>query len=71
MALSSSASGSYGREGGRQADEMLEGFNIFKILYKLNYSSFYFACHHSNVTTVLELHFSSLLSHKAYFKVWF
>ena len=61
-----------GREGrGRPADEMWVGFEIFKILYRLNYSSFYFICYHSNVTTVLELHFSRLLSSKAYFKVCF
>ena len=67
----STASGSYGREGGRLADEMRVGFEIFKILYRLNYSGFYFVYYHSNVTTVLELHFSQLLSSKAYFKVCF
>ena len=40
------ASGSYGRLAGWlagwQADEMLVDFKIFKILYKLNYSDFYF-----------------------------
>ena len=51
-----------GREGGRSADEMRVGFEIFKILYRLNYSGFYFVCYHSNITTVLEWHFSRLLS---------
>ena len=65
-------SGSYGREaGGRPADEIQMGFKIFKILYKLNYLGYYFVYYHSNVTTVLELHFSWLLSSKAYFKVCF
>ena len=36
------ASGSYGRDAGRPADEMQVGFEIFKILYSLNYSGFYF-----------------------------
>ena len=44
---------------------------IFKILYRLNYSAFYFVQYYHNVTTVLELHFSRLLSSKAYFKVCF
>ena len=56
---------------GREADEMQVDFEIFKILYRLSYLSFYFACYHSNVTTVLEFHFSQLLSSKAYFKVCF
>ena len=60
-----------GREAGRPADEMQVGFEFFKILYRLNYLGFYFVCYHSNVTTVLELHFSRLLSSKAYFKVCF
>ena len=60
-----------GREAGQLADEMLVSFEIFKILYRLNYSGFYFVCYHSNVTTVLELHFSWLLSTKACFKVCF
>ena len=61
-----------GREGGsRLAGKMQMGYKIFKILYKLNYLGFYFVCYHSNVTTVLELHFSRLLSNKAYFKVCF
>ena len=60
-----------GREGGRPADKMRVGFEIFKIVYRLNYSGFYFVCHHSNVTAVLELHLHRLLSSKAYFKVCF
>ena len=31
-------------------------FEIFKILYRLNYSDFYFVYYHCNVTTVLKLH---------------
>ena len=49
---------------------MRVGFEIFKILYRLYYSRSYFVCYHNNVTTVLELHFSRLLSNKAYFKVF-
>ena len=49
------ASGSYGK--------------VIKIFYKLNYLDFHFVQYHCNVTTVLELHFSRLLSSKAYFKV--
>ena len=51
---------------GREADEMQVGFEFFRILYRLNYSGFYFVCYHSNVTTVLELHFSGLLSSEVY-----
>ena len=60
-----------GRERGRPADKMWVGFEIFNILYRLNYSAFHFACYHGNVTTVLELHFSQFLSSKGYFKVCF
>ena len=56
------------REGGRPADEMRVGFKIFKILYRLNYLGFYFVYYHSNVTTVLELNFSQLLSSKGYLR---
>ena len=59
------------REGGSLADEMRMGFEIFKILYRLNYSCFYFDCYHSDVTTLLEVYFSRLLSSKTYFKVYF
>ena len=48
-------SGSYGREGGRPADKIWVIFEIFKILYRLNYSGFYFVYYHCNITTVLEL----------------
>ena len=47
------------------------GFEIFKILDRLNYLGFYFAYYHYNVTTVIELYFSWLFSSKAYFKVCF
>ena len=68
---SPTASGLYerkgGREAGRPADKMRVGFEIFKILYRLNYVfGLFFICYHNNVTTVLELHFSRLLSSKAY-----
>ena len=46
---------------------MQVGFEIFKILCRFNDLGFYFVGYHSNVTTVLELHFSGLLSSKAYF----
>ena len=39
---------------------------VSKFLKFFNYSGFYY---HSNVTTELELHFSQLLSSKAYFNV--
>ena len=60
-----------GRERGRPTDKMLVGFNFFYIIYRLNYSGFCFVCYHSNVTIILELNFTPLLSSKAYFKVCF
>ena len=57
-----------GRHGGRR--NVGEIWN-FEILYRLNYSGFYFVYYHCSVTTVLELHFSQLLLSKAYFKVCF
>ena len=39
-------------------------FKILNILYRLNYSGFYYVYYHRNVATVLELHFSQLLSSK-------
>ena len=65
----STASGFYGREGGMPAEEMRVGFDIFKILYRLNYSGFYFVYYYCNVTMVLEQYFSRLLSSKACFMV--
>ena len=56
---------------GRQADEIWVEFKIIKILYRFNYSGIYFVEYHCNVTTVLELHFSRLLSSNAYFKLCF
>ena len=47
------------------------GFEILKILYRLNYLGFHFVYYHCNVATVLELHFSRLLPSKGYFKVCF
>ena len=60
-----------GKQAGRQVDETRMDLEIFKILYRLNYSAFYFVQYYCIVTTVLELHFSRLLSSKAYFKVCF
>ena len=34
------ASGSYGREGGRPADEIRVDFKILKLIYRFNYSEF-------------------------------
>ena len=64
-------SGSYGKQAGTQVHEIQVEFEIFEILYRLNYSGFYFVYYHCNVTTVLVVHFSWLLSSKAYFKVCF
>ena len=55
-----------------RADEIQMGFKI-KILNVLNYTylGFYFVYYCCNVTTIkklLELHFSQLVSSKAYFK---
>ena len=60
-----------GRQASKQADDIQVDFETFKILYRLHYAAFYFVQYYSNVTTVLELHFSRLLSSKAYFKVCF
>ena len=56
---------------GRPADKIQVDFEILKILYRLNYSGFYFVYYHCNIATVLVLHFNRLLSSKAYFKVCF
>ena len=47
-------------------------FEVLKILYRLNCLGFYFLYFHCNVTTVLEQHFSQLLSSKAFKvrKIW-
>ena len=42
-----------GRAGSRQADKIRVSLEFFKILYRLNYSGFYFVYYHCNVTTVL------------------
>ena len=63
--------GRAGRQAGRQADKIQVGLRIFKIVYRFNYSGFYFVYYHCSVTTELELHFNHLLSSKAYFKVCF
>ena len=52
---------------GREAGPQTKCGWVSKFLKFFNYSGFYY---HSNVTTELELHFSQLLSSKAYFKVF-
>ena len=47
------ASGSYCR----QADKIQMDFEIFKILYRLNYFDFYFVYYHCNLIVVLEIAF--------------
>ena len=67
------ASGSYGRLAGWLAgwlaDEMEVDFEILKILYRLNYSDFYFVWYCYNVIIVLSMHFNWFFSAKANFKV--
>ena len=63
------ASGSYGRLAGWLADEIRVDFKIFKILYRLNYSDFYFIYYCYNVIIVLSMHFNRFFSAKANFKV--
>ena len=65
------SSGSYGRHAGRYAKEIWVSFEILKIFYRVNYSGFYFVQYYCNFATILELHFSRLLSSKGYFKVCF
>ena len=58
----------------RQAGQQMKYrwvLKFHKILYRFNYSGFYFVYYYYNVATVLELHFSWLLSSKVYFKVCF
>ena len=55
-----------GRQASKQADDIRVDLEFFKILYRLNYAVFYFV-----QSTVLELHFSRLLSSKAYLRVCF
>ena len=61
-------SGSYSR----QADKILVFFKflIFCTCYTI-WAFILFNTYYFNITTVLELHFSRLLSSKACFKVWF
>ena len=56
---------------GRLADEIELDFEIFKILYRLNYLDFYFVDISAMLLIVLEVHFSLLFSNKAYFRVCF
>ena len=44
------AGGSYGRQGGRPEDKIRVDFEILKLLYRLNYSEFYFVY---NITAIL------------------
>ena len=62
------ASESYGREGGKTKYGWVSKFRNSRYT---GYLSFYCVYYHCNVATytVLELHFSRLLSSKAYFKV--
>ena len=46
-------------------------FEIFKILYRINYSDCYFFYYQYNVITVLDIHFSQLILNVAYFKACF
>ena len=46
------ASRSYDRQAGRPAVEITVSFKILKILYRLSYLCFYFACYHCNNATV-------------------
>ena len=55
------------RQAGLVADKMQVRFETFEILYRLKYLGFY----HCNVTTVLEIHFSWLLSSKVCYEVCF
>ena len=48
---------------------MAVNFKIFKILYRLNYSDFYFVLYCYNVIIVLSMHFNWFFSAKANFKV--
>ena len=68
-----SASGSYSRLAGWQADKIGMSCKIFKILYKLNQSNSYFISQPCLVIihVVLEMHFSQLFSSKAYLKAYF
>ena len=66
-----SASGSYGRQAGRLADEIWLDFEILIILYRLKYLDFYFVYSSAMLLIVLEVHFSLLFSNKADFRVCF
>ena len=56
---------------GRPADEIWMDFKIFKTFHRLNYLDFYFVNISAMVLTVLEVHFSLLFSHRAYFRACF
>ena len=59
------------RQGGRPADEIQVDFKILKLLYRLDYSDFYFVQYHCIFTAVLELHSANFCQVKVYFKVCF
>ena len=66
-----STSGFYGKLAGRLADKLQMDFEIFKILYRLNYLEFYLVDISAMLLIMLEVHFSLLFTNKAYFRVCF
>ena len=60
-----------GREGGQAGRRNMGGFGNFKLLYRLNYSDFYFVWYHCNFTAVLNLHSVGFYQVKVYFKTCF
>ena len=54
-----------------QANKKRVGLKIFKYSLQIKLFGLLFVYYYSNVTTVLELHFSRFLSSKAYLKVCF
>ena len=59
-----------GLTAGQLADEIRVDFEIFKILYRLNYLAFHFVDISTMLLIVLEVHFNLLFSNKAYFRVY-
>ena len=53
------------------ADEILVDFEIFKILYRLNYLAFHFIDISAMLLIAIEVHFSLLFSNKVYFRACF
>ena len=60
-----------GRQASKQADEIQVSLKIFLNSLQVKLFGLLFVYYHCNVTTVLELHFSQLLSSKAYFIMCF